>query len=506
MSGAFDRLQSLVSEIVDLRHAAAVLGWDERVCMPPGGVAVHGDMLATVQRLAHQKFTSSEIGDLIGAAREELTSLPADAPAVRQLRVTARDYERATRVSSDYVFEHAQVISVAHEAWRKARERSDFSAFLPHLEKIITLKRRYAAFFPEAANPYDALLDEYEPGIVSSEIGQIFDALRPRQVALVRAIQERSLTARVNDAFLHAPYPEREMLQFASEVITAFGFDMTRGRQDMSTHPFAIPIGPDDVRITTRFNAAHPFETLFSMMHESGHALYEQGVSPAWSRTLAGGGASLGVHESQSRLWENLVGRSLPFWQHFFPAFQRRFPAQLDGVSLDDFYRAINRVRPSLIRVEADEVTYNLHVMLRVEMEIALLNGAVSPNDAPEFWNVKMQEYLGVVPDSASNGILQDMHWSTGLFGYFATYTLGNLISVQLWETFKAGHPDWEAQIRAGDFQPLRAWLQIALHQHGRSYEPRELVARITGGPISTIPYLTYLEAKYRDICCIASL
>ena len=505
MNAAFERLQSLVAEIVDLRHATALLGWDERVCMPPGGVGVHGDMLATIQRLAHEKFTSNEIADLIGAARDETQSLPDDSPTTRQLRVIARDHERATRVSSDYVFEHAQVISVAHEAWRKAREQSDFSIFLPHLEKVVTLKQQYAAFFPEAVNPYDALLDEYEPGIATSEIEEMFDALRPGQVELVRAIQQRAAGTPVNDAFLHASYPERDMLQFASEVIASFGFDTTRGRQDMSTHPFAIPIGPDDVRITTRFNPAHPFETLFSMMHETGHALYEQGVSPLWSRTLAGGGASLGVHESQSRLWENLVGRSLPFWEHFFPLFDRRFPAQLSGVSLDDFYRAINKVQPSLIRVEADEVTYNLHVMLRVEMEIALLNATVTPKDAPELWNVKMREYLGVVPDSASNGILQDMHWSTGLFGYFATYTLGNLISVQLWETFKAGHPDWEAQLRAGDFQPLRAWLQDVLHQHGRSYEPRELVARITGGPISTFPYLAYLESKYRDIYCIAS-
>jgi carboxypeptidase Taq len=236
------------------------------------------------------------------------------------------------------------------------------------------------------------------------------------------------------------------------------------------------------------------------MMHEAGHALYEQGVNPDWERTLARGGASLGVHESQSRLWENLIGRSLPFWEHFFPGLQQRFPSQLGDVSLDRFYRGINKVEPSLIRVEADEVTYNLHVMLRVEIEIALLTGTIVPKDAPAFWTEKMEEYLGVVPDTTGNGILQDMHWSIGLFGYFATYTHGNLVSVQLWDRFKADEPDWSGQLRRGEFAPLREWLRTSLHQHGRSYQPRELVERITGSPISTAPYLQYLESKYHEL------
>ena len=506
MSAAFDRLTALVSEVVDLRHASSLLGWDERVCMPPGGVAVHGDMVATIQRLAHQKFTSSELGDLIAASGEDFRSLPDDSAPARVLKVTARDHERATRVSSEYVFEHAQVVSAAHEAWQKAREQSDFSIFLPHLARVVKLKQQYVDFFPAVAHPYDALVEDYEPGILTSDIQAIFDGLRPRQVELVRTIQQHAAAAPINDGFLHGSYAEQEMLRFACEVISTFGFDWKRGRQDKSAHPFAIPIGCDDVRITTRFSESHPFETLFSTMHECGHALYEQGVSPGWSRTLAEGGASLGVHESQSRLWENLIGRSLPFWQHFFPLLRRRFAGQLDDVPLEAFYRAINRVQPSLIRVEADEVTYNLHVMLRVEIEIALLTGAVSAKDAPAFWDEKMREYLGVVPDSAKNGILQDMHWSIGLFGYFATYTLGNLISVQLWRTFVRDEPGWEEQIRRGDFERLGVWLRTSLHQHGRSREPRDLVQEITGGPISTEPYLDYLEAKYREIYCIASL
>jgi carboxypeptidase Taq len=408
--------------------------------------------------------------------------------------VTAHDYARAVRVPSEYVEEHARVASAAHQAWKEAREQSRYAIFQPHLAKVVRLGQQYAGFFQPIAHPYDALMDPYEPGILTSELQEIFEVLRRRQVELVRAIQERPVE---QVPFAHADYDEREMLAFSTDVISAFGFDWNRGRQDQSTHPFATPIGSDDVRITTRFDSRHPFEMLFAAMHEAGHALYEQGVSPAWNRTLVRGGASLGVHESQSRLWENVVGRSRPFWQRFFPRLQQRFPAQLSGVTLDAFHRGINQVRPSLIRVEADEVTYNLHVMVRVEIEIAMLTGAISTNDAPAYWNSKMNEYLGVVPDTDATGILQDMHWSIGLFGYFPTYTLGNLLALQLWEKYTQDDPQWAEGIQRGEFGALREWLRAALHQHGRSYQPRELVVRITGRPLSTAPYLEYLESKY---------
>jgi carboxypeptidase Taq len=497
MTAAHEKLNALIAEVVDLRYAAALLDWDERVCMPPGGVPAHGHMLATIRRLAHEKFTSRELGDALEAALREGDVLPADSASSRMLRVAVRDHRKATRVPGDYVSEHARVASAAHQAWKQAREASDHAIFLPHLERIVRLKQAYASFFAPLGHPYDALLDDYEPGMRTAEIQTIFDELRPPQVELVRAIGRAPA---VEDGVLRAAYDEGEMLQFSAEVISRFGFDWQRGRQDLSAHPFAVPIGPDDVRITTRFDRRRPFETLFSMMHEAGHALYEQGVSPTFSRTLARGGASLGVHESQSRLWENLVGRSRPFWEHFYPRLQQRFPSQLGSVGLDAFYRAINKVSPSLIRVEADEVTYNLHVMLRVEIEIALLTGAIVPADAPAFWNEKMREYFGVMPDTAADGILQDMHWSIGVFGNFATYTLGNLISVQLWDRFKAGEPGWAEQVSRGDFGALRGWLQRMLHQHGRSYEPRELIERITGQPIETGPYLDYLHAKYGEL------
>jgi carboxypeptidase Taq len=496
-STAIARLNSLVSDVVDLRHAASLIGWDERVCMPPGGVPVHGEMAATIQRIAHEKLTSDELGRALEDAAREVGSLPPDSESSRLVKVTARDYGRATRVPSAYVEEHARVASAAHHAWKEARQQSSYALFQPHLEKVVRLGQQYAGFFQPVAHPYDALIDPYEPGILTSEIQAMFDLLRPRQVELVRAIEEHPVD---EPPFMRASYDESTMLAFSSEVISAFGFDWKRGRQDKSTHPFATPIGSDDVRITTRFDPRNPFEMLFATMHEAGHALYEQGVGTAWTRTLARGGASLGVHESQSRLWENVIGRSRPFWQHFFPQLQQRFPSQLGGVTLDTFHRGINRVKRSLIRVEADEVTYNLHAMLRVEIEIALLIGAISAHDAPEYWNAKMKEYLGVEPDTDANGILQDMHWSIGLFGYFATYTLGNLISVQLWEKYKDDDPQWVERIQRGEFGPLREWLRHAVHQHGRSYQPRDLVIRVTGQPVSTAPYLDYLQTKYGEL------
>ncbi len=501
-SSAVSKLNTLIAEVVDLRHAAALIAWDERVSMPPGGVAVHGDMAATIQRIAHEKFTSAEVGRALDDAAREVESLPPDSESARLVNVTARDYDRAVRVPSAYVEEHAHVSSAAHQAWKEARAQSRYADFQPHLEKVVRLAQQYAVFFQPVAHPYDALMDPYEPGILTSEIQEIFDVLRPRQVALVRAIQDRP---NEEAPFATVDYDEREMLAFSTEVISAFGFDWSRGRQDKSTHPFAAPIGSDDVRITTRFDHRHPFEMLFAGMHEAGHALYEQGVGPVWSRTLVCGGASLGLHESQSRLWENVIGRSLPFWQRFFPHLQQRFPSQLSGVTLDTFHRGINRVRPSLIRVEADEVTYNLHVMVRVEIEIALLTGAISTADAPAYWNSKMQEYLGVVPDTDANGILQDMHWSIGLFGYFATYTLGNLIALQLWEQYKEDDPQWDDRIQRGAFGDLRDWLRAAVHQHGRSYQPRDLVKRITGRSLSTTPYLEYLESKYGELYGIST-
>ena len=497
MTTGLQKLQTLSAEVADLRHAADLLEWDERVCMPHGGATTHGEMLATLRRLAHEKFTSSEMGDAIDAARGESARIDDGGAAHRLVEVTARDYDKATKVPASFVAEFAEAVSASQQAWGQARANSDFAAFKPHLEKIVALKRRYVTFFPPAGHPYDVLLDDFEPSIKTSEVKAIFAQLRPRQVDLIRAV---AAAAPVDDSFLRAPYAEAAMLEFAVEVVTAFGFDWARGRQDKSLHPFATAIGAGDVRITTRWVEGMPLSLLFGTMHETGHALYEQGVRPEHHRTSLEGGASLGVHESQSRLWENLVGRSLPFWEHFYPSLKERFRAQLGDVTLDQFYRAINKVQPSLIRVEADEATYNLHVMLRVELEMGLIEGGITVDELPERWNAGMREYLGLTPPDAARGVLQDIHWSAGLFGYFATYTLGNVIAAQLWRRFKEVHPARDEDIRRGEFAPLLQWLRRELHQHGRAYWPKELVQRITGSGVDPAPYLQYLEEKYEQL------
>jgi carboxypeptidase Taq len=493
-----DQLKSHLRGIADLRHAAALVEWDERVTMPRGGAAVHGEILATLHRLAHEQLTADEVGAALEGVQAggHLAAEP-DSDDARLIRVTARDYQKAVRVPSAFVAEQARVVSAAQHVWQEARAASDFARFEPLLRRILDLKREYVGFFPPADHPYDRLLDDFESGMTTAAVRALFDALRPRQVALVAEVAKAPVP---DDGFLAVPYDESEMLAFAEEVVTAFGFDWTRGRQDHSTHPFATGIGADDVRITTRFVPQQPFALLFGTMHEAGHALYEQGVKSTLNRTPLEGGASLGIHESQSRLWENFVGRSLPFWVHFFPRLQTRFPTQLRHVTTEQFHRAINRVSPSLIRVEADEATYNLHVMLRVELEIDLVEGIIDPADLPALWRTRMTEYLGSTPASDADGVLQDIHWSAGLFGYFATYTLGNVVAAQLWDTFGAAHADRDEAIGRGDFSTLRSWLRTEVHQHGSKYESQELVQRVTGTPVDPEPYLRYLERKYRAL------
>jgi carboxypeptidase Taq len=494
---AIDHLNALVAESVDLRRAADLIEWDERVYMPAGGAPAHAEMAATLRRLSHEHFTSWRVADALAAAEAATQVADTDADAARAVAVTRRDFDKATKVPAEFVAEHARVVSAAQHAWADARATSDFATFRPHLDRIIELKRQYVTFFPAGDHVYDTLLDDYEPGLKTSDVRAVFDALRARQVDLVRRLSEHQ---QIDDAFLRVPYAEQDLIDFSVEVITAFGFDFSRGRQDKSIHPFCTSFGSDDVRITTRFVESYPLSLLFGTMHETGHAMYEQGVSAAYQRTMLEGGASLGVHESQSRLWENLVGRSLPFWQHFFPKLQQRFPSQLRTVTLDAFYRAINRVERSMIRVEADEATYNLHVMLRVELEMALIDGTLAVKDLEEAWNSRMREYLGITPPTAAKGVLQDIHWSAGLIGYFATYTLGNVIAAQLARTCRAHHPSLDADMQRGDFSALLQWLRTNLHQHGRKFEPRELVERITGGQIDPAPYLEYLEEKYSQV------
>lgn len=402
------------------------------------------------------------------------------------------------RVPSEFVARSAQITSAANEAWVEARSRSEFFIFQPHLEKVVDLSREYVTFFPPADHPYDVLLDDYEPGMKTAEVQAIFDELRPKQVELLKAIAARP---QVDDSFLHLKYKEDKQRAFGEKVITKFGYDWNRGRQDKSPHPFTTSFSLNDVRITTRFQEDFLNTALFGTMHEAGHAMYEQGVNPIYERTPLGTGASLGIHESQSRMWENLVGRSLPFWEHFYPLLQKTFPTQLGNVKLEKFYKGINKVAPSLIRVEADEATYNMHIMLRLEMEIAMIDGSVEDfKELPAMWNAKMKDYLGVTPPDDAQGVLQDIHWSFGGLGYFTTYALGNLISAQLWEKINADIPDLPDQIRKGKFDALLGWLRENIHKHGRKYEPQELVQKVTGSKITPAPYLRYLREKFGKI------
>ena len=497
MSEKLEQLKEILGEVSDIGRAVAVLDWDQQVSIPPKGHEARGRQLATLSKIAHEKSTTDEVGKLLDELKKEFDGADPASDEAAMIRVASRKYDKATRVPPAFIAEQAIVSSNAFKAWGEAREKSDFSIFQPHLEKVVELVKRYVSFFPPADHPYDTLLDDYEPGMKTTEVKAIFDGLRPKQVELIKAIASQE---QVKDDFLFVEYDDEKMIGFGVDVVTKYGYDWSRGRQDKALHPFETTFSVDDVRITTRFEEDNPTATLFSTMHEAGHGIYEQGVAHAYERTPLESGTSLAVHESQSRMWENLVGRSRPFWEHFFPTFQKTFPSQLGDLNVESFYKAINKVEPSLIRVNADEATYNLHVMLRLELEIAMVDGSVEIKDLPEIWNTKMEDYLGITPPNDAKGVLQDVHWSTGQIGYFSTYALGNLISAQLWEKINEDISGLDDQIRKGDFSELLAWLRKNIHQHGQKFEPQTLVEKVTGSKINPDAYVRYLTKKYGEI------
>ena len=497
MQEKIDQLKTLIGEVIDLQQTLGVLGWDQQTYMPPAAAADRADQQSTIARIAHIKLTSDEMGSLIHDLASYIGQLDPDSDEARMVKVAKRHYEKQTRVPTEWVAAFTQVTSLAHEAWVKAKVSSDFSIFQPHLEKIVEMRREYAGFFQPYEHVYDPLLDDYEPGMKTKDVKTIFTALRPQQVSLIEAIRSKP---QVDDSFLKLEYPEDKQLAFGKEVITRLGFDWNRGWQDISVHPFTTGLGMDDVRITTRIQPDHLATALFGSVHECGHALYEMGFQAKDRRSILGTAASLAIHESQSRMYENLVGRSKSFWKYFYPRLQAFFPAQLGNVSLETFYRGINRVSPSLIRVEADEATYNLHIMLRLELELAMMEGTLRVADLPGAWNEIMKNYLGLTPENDAVGVLQDIHWSAGYFGYFSTYALGNLISAQLWECILKDIPNLPSQIEEGEFTALLSWLREKIHNPGSRYEPQELVQRVTGRKIDPQPYIRYLNQKYADI------
>jgi carboxypeptidase Taq len=483
--------------IADVKSAGAVLRWDQETYMPPGGAVARAQVLATLSRLAHEQFISSRTRDLLDDAQPLLDRLDPDSDDAALIRVTRRDFDRARKLPTDFVAERARAASRSTHIWQDARHRNDFPAFRPALEEMIEFARRTADYLGYAEHPYDALLDQYEPEMTSREVAVLFGRLRAATVPLVRGIAERG--AAVDASVLQQDFPEESQRKFGLKIVQAFGYDTTRGRLDTSAHPFSSGFNRDDVRITTRYRP-RSLSAIFGTFHESGHAMYSQGTAPSLERTPLTGGASNGIHESQSRLWENLVGRSRPFWQHAFPALRQLFPGQLGAVDAEAFYRAVNRVQPGLIRVEADEVTYNLHIILRFELERSLVAGEAHARDLPEIWNAQMAEYLGVTSPTDADGVMQDIHWSGGLIGYFPSYTIGNVASVQLFEAAHRAHQDLLDQIRRGEFASLLGWLRAHVHAHGRKFFPQDLLTRATGSRLTPDPYLRYLREKFGQI------
>ena len=491
-------LKARLIEIDDIDSAAALLYWDQVTYMPPAGATARGRQLATLHQLAHQKFTDDTIGNLLEDLKPYEASLSYDSDEASLIRVARRNYDREICVPARFMAKLSQHRTEAYAAWAEARATHCFPLVEPYLEKTLELSRELANFYPGYEHIADPLIDRADEGMKASTIQELFSALRQELVPIVDAISNQPLA---DDSCVHQFFPEAEQLDFSLQTIARMGYDLERGRQDQTLHPFMTNFSVNDVRITTRVCENDLNETLFSSIHEMGHALYEQGVNPAFEGTSLGGGTSSGTHESQSRLWENLVARSRPFWFYLYPQLQTAFPEQLKEIPLDTFYRAINKVHRSLIRTDADEVTYNLHVMIRFDLELAMLEGKLAVRDLPEAWNERYRSDLGVVPTSDSNGVLQDVHWYSGTVGgMFQCYTLGNLMSAQFFETALKAIPAIPEQIARGDFQPLHNWLQSNIYCHGRKYTAEELLERVTGSPLSIEPLLRHIRSKYGEL------
>ncbi|GJL55862.1 MAG: carboxypeptidase M32 [Nitrospirales bacterium] len=508
---SLDELKSQLLKIHHLKDACAVLSWDQETYMPSGGGSARAEQIATLQTLAHDALISSETEKLLGAwvdlptghlLEKTQTALLDSSQAL--IREVWRNFHHAKKLPSDFVNTLERECSLAQQVWIDARKKNDFFAFLPNLRTIVSLKVEETDYLGYTDSPYDALLDEYEPGSTVATLKPQFSTLRPRLVSLLHQVLEASI--KPNQALLTQSFDKTKQIEFGELVLKAMGYRFDHGRLDQSAHPFTTSFHPNDVRVTTRVFEKDVQSCLFSCIHEGGHGLYEQGLLPEHYGTPLGEAVSLGIHESQSRLWENAVGRSRSFWKHFFPLAQETFPEQLRDVAFDDFYLAINHVQPSLVRVEADELTYNLHVMVRFEIELDLIEGRIHVEDLPEIWNEKMQAYLDITPNSDTNGVLQDVHWSFGAFGYFPTYTLGNLYASMFYDQAKQDIPNLEHGIAEGNMLPLKEWLNQHVHRWGRQYPPEELIRRVTGQDISPEPFLNYLEVKFKELYGINEL
>ena len=501
MEPKLQELKDRLLEIGDLRSTEALLTWDQMTFMPPGGAEARARRIATLDRLGHEKLIDEDLGRLLEDLQPLEASLPYEADEAALIRLARRDYERAIKVPTEFVSRMSAHLAETYAAWTRARPADDFAAILPFLQKTLEFSREYAGYFPDREHIADPLIDLSDYGMKASSIRKLFATLRVRLVPIVEAATTRPPA---DDTCLRRDYPEDAQLAFGLAVIKRFGFDFERGRQDRSPHPFTIGLSLNDVRITTRVRRDDLGEALFSTMHEAGHAMYEQDIDQTYEGTPLAGGTSSGVHESQSRLWENVVGRSLAFWRYFYPELQAAFPAQLGAVPLDPFYRAINKVERSLIRTEADEVTYNLHVMLRFDLELAMLEGKLAVRDLPEAWRERFRADFGLLPPDDKDGVLQDIHWYGGpIGGAFQGYTLGNIMSAQFFRAALEAHQEIPGEIERGEFGTLHGWLRENVYRHGSKFTATELIERACGTPLSIEPYLEYLQAKYGKLCGI---
>lgn len=489
MPSELEALKDRLADVNALHAAIAMMDWDQQTFMPRGGADARAEHLGILSKMAHEMLTADETRTLLDKAKAD------DEDQAAMLRVVRRDLDLATKIPTALVAEKSRLAAIAHEEWVRARAENDFAGFVGTLERMFEIARQEAEHLGYKDHIYDALLDQYEEGATAADARKMFEDLKAPTVDLVKRIAAQP---EIDDSKLYGDWDVAKQKAFTESLIKAIGFDMNRGRQDTAPHPFCTGWSVDDVRLTTRYKD-YVGSAIFGSLHEAGHGMYEQGSPKQWDRTPLAGGVSLGFHESQSRTWENIVGRSKAFWRHFLPGLQATFPA-LNSFDLDSWYRAINKVKPSLIRVEADEVTYNLHVLVRFEIECDVLTGALAVKDMPEAWNAKYEAYLGIRPPSDAEGCLQDVHWSMGSIGYFPTYSMGNLLSYQIWNALERDLGDTSELIGRGEFAPILGWLQQNLYRKGRKIAPKELALQVTGKPMGAQDYVEGLRKKYDAI------
>lgn len=492
------RFRELTGQIKQYEEILGVIYWDMRTGAPRKGIERRSEAVGALSAETFKLSTSTEMGELLAQLSTSDQKEQLDDINRRLVEETAKEYERNRKIPPELYREYVVLTSQAESAWEEAKENNDFPGFVPYLEKIIALNRQFITLWGVKSTPYDTLLDMYEPGLTTVELDRLFGELRARLVPLAEQIA--SSKHKPDTSFLEGTFDKEAQKKFSKLILKDMGYDFDAGRLDESVHPFATGLSTGDVRITTRYLPHDVTSALFGTIHEGGHALYEQNIKPELNGTLLSSGTSMGIHESQSRLWENMIGRSLGFWQRYLPDLQGCFPGQLEDVSPEDFYRGINVVEPSLIRIEADELTYNLHIMIRYEIEKMLFNENLSPIDLPEVWNRKYQEALGITPANDAEGVLQDVHWSGGAFGYFPSYSLGNMYAAQMMVIARHKLPNLDQQVASGDLLPLKEWLTEQVYQHGKLLQPSEIIERISGKSLESSHLCNYLEDKYREI------